>query len=95
MGEKKTRLVKVSLNLDFWPYYFIKYYTITNSEKAGLKLNTQKMNIMTSGLIISWQIDGGNSGNSDRLYFGEAPKSLQMVIATKKLKDAYSLEEKL
>ena len=40
------------------------------SEKAGLKLNTQKMNIMTSGLIISWQIDGGNSGNRERLYFG-------------------------
>ena len=40
------------------------------SEKAGLKLNIQKMNIMTSGLITSWQIDGGNNGNRDRLYFG-------------------------
>ena len=40
------------------------------SEKAGLKLNIQKMNIMTSGLITSWQIDGGNNGNRERLYFG-------------------------
>ena len=39
-------------------------------EKVGLKLNIQKMNIMTSGLITSWQIDGGNNGNRDRLYFG-------------------------
>ena len=39
------------------------------SEKAGLKLNIQKMNIMTSGLITSWQIDGGNNGNRERLYF--------------------------
>ena len=39
------------------------------SEKAGLKLNIQKTKIMASGPIISWQIDGGNNGNSDRLYF--------------------------
>ena len=40
------------------------------SEKAGLKLNIQKMNIMTSGIITSWKIDGVNNGNRDRLYFG-------------------------
>ena len=51
---------------------------------------------MASGPITSWQIDG-NSGNSEGLYFSEegAPKSLQMVIAAMKLKDAYSLEGKL
>ena len=65
------------------------------SEKVGLKLNIQKTKIMASGPITSWQIDGHNSGNSDRLYFWGAPKSLQMVIAAMKLKDAYSLEGKL
>ena len=65
------------------------------SRKVGLKLNVQKMKIMASGPITSWEIDGGNSGNSVRLYFWGAPKSLQMVIAAMKLKDAYSLEEKL
>ena len=67
------------------------------SQKVGLKLNIQKTKIMTSSTIISWQIHGGNSGNSDRLYFGGggAPKSLQMVTAAMKLKDAYSLEGKL
>ena len=61
------------------------------SEKVGLKLNTQKTKIMASGPITSW----GNSGNTGRLYFGGAPKSLQLVTAAMKLKDAYSLEEKL
>ena len=63
------------------------------SEKVGLKLNIQKTKIMASGCIISWQIDG-ETGNNDRLFWG-APKSLQMVTAAMKLKDAYSLEEKL
>ena len=63
------------------------------SEKFGLKLNIQKTKIMASGPIISWQIDGET--NSSRLYFLRAPKSLQMVIAAMKLKDAYSLEGKL
>src|SRR5574337_395129 len=63
------------------------------SEKVGLKLNIQKIKIMASGPITSWQIDG-ETGNSVRLYFG-APKSLQMVTAAMKLKDAYSLKEKL
>ena len=65
------------------------------SEKVGLKLDIQKMKIMASGPITSWEIDGGNSGNSVRLYLFWAPKSLQMVTAAMKLKDAYSLEGKL
>ena len=65
------------------------------SEKVGLKLNIQKTKIMASGPITSWEVDGGNSGNSVRLCSGGAPKSLQMVTAAMKLKDACSLEEKL
>ena len=65
------------------------------SEKVDLKLSIRKTKIMASNPITSWQIDGGNSGNSDRFYFGGVPKSLQMVIAAMKLKDAYSLEGKL
>ena len=61
------------------------------SEKLGLKLNIQKMKIMTSGPITSWQIDG----ETVRDFILGAPKSLQMVTAAMKLKDAYSLEEKL
>ena len=64
------------------------------SEQVVLKLNIQKMKIMASGPITSWEIDG-ETGNSVRLYFWGAPKSLQMVTAAIKLKDAYSLEEKL
>ena len=60
------------------------------SEKVGLKLNIQKTKIITSSPITR-----GNSGNSDRLYFGGAPKSLQILTAAMKLKDAYSLEGKL
>ena len=65
------------------------------SEKIGLKLNIQKTKIMASGPITSWQMDGGENGNSDRLYLEGAPKSLQMVTTVMKLKDACSLEEKL
>ena len=64
------------------------------SGKVGLKLNIQKTKIMASGPITSWQTDRGNNGNSERLFWG-APKSLQMVTAAIKLKDARSLEEKL
>ena len=56
------------------------------TEKVSLKLNIQKTKITASGPITSWQM--GNSGNSDRFYFGGAPKSLQMVIATMKSKDS-------
>ena len=64
------------------------------SEKVGLKLNTQKTKIMASGPITSWQIDGKQWKQCQTLFFW-APKSLQMVIAAMKLKDAYSLEGKL
>ena len=64
------------------------------SEKVGLKLNIQKTKIVASGPINSWQIDGETVETvSDFLFW--APKSLQMVTATMKLKDAYSLEGKL
>ena len=64
------------------------------SEKVGLKLNIQKTKIMASGPITSWEIDGETVETvSDFIFW--APKSLQMVIAAMKLKDAYSLEEKL
>ena len=63
------------------------------SEKAGLKLNIQKTKIMASSPISSWQIDGGKSRISDRFFFSWAPKSLWIVTAAMKLKDACSLEE--
>ena len=62
------------------------------SEKFGLNLNIQKRKIMASGPITSWQIDGETVLD---FIFGGAPKSLQMVTAATKLKDAYSLEGKL
>ena len=64
------------------------------SEKFGLKVNIQKIKIMASGPITSWKID---VGTVERVadFFGGAPKSLQMVTAAMKLKDAFSLEEKL
>ena len=64
------------------------------SEKVGLKLNIQKMKIMASSPITSWEIDGETVQTvSDFIFW--APKSLQMVTAAMKLKDAYSLEGKL
>ena len=64
------------------------------SKKVGLKLNIQKMKIMASGPITSWEIDGETVETVSDFYFW-APKSLQMVIAAMKLEDTYSLEEKL
>ena len=64
------------------------------SEKVGLKLNIQKTKMMASGPITSWQIDGKQWEQCQTLFWG-APKSLQMVTVAMKLKDAYSLEEKL
>ena len=64
------------------------------SEKVGLKLNIQKTNIMASGPITSWEIDG-ETVETVADYFWGAPKSLQMVTAAMKLKDSYSLEGKL
>ena len=63
------------------------------SEKVGLKLNIQKTKIMASGPITFWEIDGETVKQSDLFFW--APKSLQMVTAAMKLKDAYSLEGKL
>ena len=64
------------------------------SEKVGLKLKIQKMKIMASGPIPSWEIDGETVKTvSDFIFW--APKSLQMVLAAMKLKDAYTLERKL
>ena len=64
------------------------------SEKVGLKLNIQKIKIMASGPIISWEIDGKQWKQWLALVFW-APKSLKMLIAAMKLKDTYSLEGKL
>ena len=64
------------------------------SEKGGLKLNSQKTKIMASGPITSWEVDRETVETVSTLFFW-APKSLQMVTAAMKLKDAYSLEEKL
>ena len=64
------------------------------SEKVGLKLNIQKTKIMASGPTTSWEIDG-ETGKQWLTLFCGAPKSLQMVTAAMKLKDAYSLEGKL
>ena len=66
---------------------------VKESEKVGLSLNIQKTKIMTFSTITSWQIDG-EAMETDRLFFG-APKSLPVVTAAMKLKDAYFLEEKL
>ena len=64
------------------------------SEKVDLKLNIQEMKIMVSGPITSWEIDWETVETvSDFIFW--APKSLKMVVAATKLKDAYSLEEKL
>ena len=64
------------------------------SEKIGLKLNIQKTKIMASGPITSWQIDGETVETVSDFIWGP-PKSPQMLIASTKLKDTYSLEEKL
>ena len=65
------------------------------SENVGLKLSIQKTKIMSSGPITSWEIDGETVETVSDFFSFLAPKSLQMVIAAMKLKDAYSLEEKL
>ena len=65
------------------------------SEKVALKLNIQETKIMASGPITSWQIDGKTVETVSDFILGGAPKSLQMVTAAMKLKDPYSLEEKL
>ena len=79
MAESEEELKSLSMEVE------------EESEKVGLKLNIQKSKIMASGPITSWQIDGETLKN---LFWG-APKSLQMVTAAMKLKDACSLEKKL
>ena len=64
-------------------------------QQVGLKLNIQKTNILASGPITSWELDGETVETVSDFIFGGVPTSLQMVIAAMKLKDAYSLEEKL
>ena len=64
-------------------------------EKVGLKLNIQKTKIMASGPITSWELDGETVETVSDFIFWGARKSLQMMTAAMKLKDAYSLEEKL
>ena len=82
MAESKDELKSLLMNVK------------EESEKVGLKLNSQKTKIMASGPITSWQIDGETVETvSDFIFW--APKSLQMVTAARKLKYAYSLEEKL
>ena len=68
---------------------------VKESQKVDFKLNIQKTKIMASGPITSWQIDGETVETVSDFVFWGAPKSLQMVIAAMKLKDAYSLEGKL
>ena len=65
------------------------------TKNAGLTLNIHISKIMEFSPITSWQIDGGNNGNSERLYFGGTPKSLQIMTTAMKLKDTCSLEGKL
>ena len=65
------------------------------SEKVGLKLNIQRIKMMASGPITSWQIDGETLETGERLNFGGASKSLQMMTAAMKLKDNCSLEKML
>ena len=67
---------------------------VKESEKVGLNLNIQKTKTMASGPITSWEIDGETVETVSDFIFG-APKSLQMVIAAMKLKNAYSLEGRL
>ena len=81
--KSNTLNMKIILQLNAFTIFKI-------SNEVGLKLNIQKTKIMVSGPITSWQIDG----EMLTLFWG-APESLQMVTAAMKLKDAYSLEEKL
>ena len=66
-----------------------------DTEKVGLKLNIQKTKVIASGPITSWEINVETMETVSDFILGGAPKSLQMVIAAMKLKDTYSLEEKL
>ena len=84
----------IYLSTDGYLGYILAITVKEESEKVGLKLNIQKTKIMASGPITSWEIDGETVATVADFVF-RAPKSLQMVIAAMKLKDAYSLEGKL
>ena len=108
LGWKKHKLesrllgeISTTSDMQMTPPLWQKAKTISllmkvkeESEKVGLKLNIQKTKVMASGPITSWQVDGETVETVVDLFWG-APKSLQMVIAVMKLKDAYSLEGKL
>ena len=83
MGESEEELKSLLMKLK------------EDSEKAGLKLNIQKMNILAYGSLTSWQIDGETMETVRDFIFGGTRKSLQKVTAAMKLKDACFLEEKL
>ena len=76
-----------------WYSHLLKKVKV-ESENVGLKLNIQKMKIIESGPITSWETDGETEETVSDFIFGGAPKSLQMVTAAMKLKDAYFLEGK-
>ena len=90
----RLNTIFLSINLESEELKSLLMKVKEKSEKVGLKLNIQKTKIMASGPITSWQIDGETVETvSDFMFW--APKSLQMVIASMKLKDTYSLEVKL
>ena len=84
MAESKEELKSLLMKVNTW-----------ESKKTDLKLNIQKTKIMASGPITSWEIDGETMETVTDFILGGAPKSLQMVTAAMKSRDACSLEEKL
>ena len=101
-GIKTAGEISIASNMQMTPPYAWRWWRTKDpldefervEWKAGLKLNIQKTKIMASGTITLWQIDGETMETvADFIFFGS--KSLQMVIAAMKLKDAYSLEAKL
>ena len=98
-GKLESRLpgeISITSDMQMTPSLWQKAKKNVKEEslKAGLKLNIQKPKIMAFSFITSWQIDGGNNGNSDKI-FSWAPKSLWTVTSAMKLKDTCSLEGKL
>ena len=92
--EKKVFAGVIKLGILRWDHPGFRMGPKEESEIVGLKLNIQKTKIMASSPITSWEIDGETVETVSDFILG-APKSLQMLIAAMKLKDAYSLEDKL
>ena len=88
MAESEEKLKSLLMKVKEELFHFVKV-------KVGLELNIQKMKIMASDPITSWEIDGETVKTMSDFIFGGAPISLQMVAAAMKLKDTYSLEGKL